>query len=97
MDPAKRGNLPLAAPQQAVRQILETTGLIDVFSVYPSAEDAGNGANGPGRSRRQRRSGSVPPWLPDLAAGGRYAALPVIRWSRLLSRARNVPAVAHSA
>jgi anti-anti-sigma regulatory factor len=44
MDPAKRGDLPLAAPQQAVRQILETTGLIDIFSVYPSAEDAGNSA-----------------------------------------------------
>jgi len=44
MDPAKRGNLPLAAPQQAVRQILETTGLIDVFSVYPSVKQAVSGA-----------------------------------------------------
>ena len=35
------GDLPLAAPQQPVRQILEATGLIDVFSVYPSVEEAG--------------------------------------------------------
>ena len=34
------GDLPLAAPQQPVRQILEATGLIDVFSVYPSVADA---------------------------------------------------------
>jgi anti-anti-sigma factor len=34
------GDLPLAAPQQAVRQILVATGLIDVFSVYPSVEEA---------------------------------------------------------
>ena len=36
------GDLPLAAPQQAVRQILEATGLIDVFAVYPSVEEAAN-------------------------------------------------------
>ena len=34
------GDLPLAAPQQPVRQILEATGLIDVFSVYPSVKQA---------------------------------------------------------
>ena len=34
------GDLPLAAPQQPVRQILEATGLIDVFSVYRSVEEA---------------------------------------------------------
>src|SRR5271155_5919246 len=34
------GDLPLAAPQQPVRQVLEATGLIDVFSVYPSVEEA---------------------------------------------------------
>ena len=34
------GDLPLAAPQQAVRQILEATGLIDVFAVYPSVAEA---------------------------------------------------------
>jgi anti-sigma B factor antagonist len=36
------GDLPLAAPQQPVRQILGATGLIDVFSVYPSVEEAAN-------------------------------------------------------
>ncbi len=36
------GDLPLAAPRQPVRQILEATGLIDVFSVYPSVEEAAN-------------------------------------------------------
>src|ERR1700684_1625503 len=34
------GDLPLAAPQQPVRQILEATGLIDVFSVYPCVAEA---------------------------------------------------------
>jgi anti-anti-sigma factor len=34
------GDLLLAAPQPPVRQILEATGLIDVFSVYPSVEEA---------------------------------------------------------
>jgi anti-sigma B factor antagonist len=34
------GDLPLAAPRQPVRHILEATGLIDVFSVYPSVEEA---------------------------------------------------------
>jgi anti-sigma B factor antagonist len=36
------GDLPLAAPQQPVRQMLEATGLIDVFAVYPSVEEAAN-------------------------------------------------------
>jgi anti-sigma B factor antagonist len=34
------GDLPLAAPREPVRHILEATGLIDVFSVYPSVEEA---------------------------------------------------------
>jgi anti-sigma B factor antagonist len=38
------GDLSLAAPRQPVRQILEATGLIDVFSVYPSVEEAANSA-----------------------------------------------------
>jgi ABC-type transporter Mla MlaB component len=38
------GDLSLAAPQQPVRRILEITGLIDVFSVYPSVEEAANTA-----------------------------------------------------
>src|SRR5580704_668560 len=44
------GDLPLAAPQQPVRRILEATGLIDVFSVYPSVEAAASSA------RRQART-----------------------------------------
>jgi anti-anti-sigma factor len=38
------GDLSLAAPQQQVRRVLEFTGLIDVFSVYPSVEEAAAGA-----------------------------------------------------
>jgi anti-sigma B factor antagonist len=38
------GEMLLAAPQQRVRKILCVTGLIDVFSVYPSVEDAIAGA-----------------------------------------------------
>ncbi len=38
------GDLSLAAPKQPVRRILETTGLIDVFSVYPSVEEAASSA-----------------------------------------------------
>ena len=34
------GDLPLAAPREPVRHLLEATGLIDVFSVYPSVEEA---------------------------------------------------------
>jgi anti-sigma B factor antagonist len=34
------GDLSLAAPRQQVRRVLEITGLIDVFSVYPSVKKA---------------------------------------------------------
>jgi anti-sigma B factor antagonist len=34
------GDMPLAAPQQPVRKILSVTGLNDVFSVYPSVDQA---------------------------------------------------------
>lgn len=48
------GDLSLAAPQQQARRVLETTGLIDVFSVYPSVEQAVSSARlaRPGRPRR---------------------------------------------
>jgi anti-anti-sigma factor len=46
------GDLPLAAPQRPVRRVLEASGLIDVFSVYPSVEEAATG----------RRS--APSWSP---------------------------------
>src|SRR5580700_7075311 len=48
------GDLPLAAPQQPVRQVLEATGLIDVFSVYPSVGEAAN-------SLRQAQAWSAAP------------------------------------
>jgi anti-sigma B factor antagonist len=44
------GDLPLAAPQQPVRRILKATGLIDVFTVYPSVEAAASSARRPARS-----------------------------------------------
>ena len=34
------GDLSLAAPQEQVRRVLEITGLIDVFRVYPSVKQA---------------------------------------------------------
>jgi len=34
------GDLSLAAPRRQVRQVLGITGLIDVFSVYPSVKQA---------------------------------------------------------
>ena len=52
------GDLHLAAPGQLVRQILEASGLIHVFSVHPSVEEAAN-------SMRQARAWSpaAPPRL----------------------------------
>jgi anti-sigma B factor antagonist len=38
------GDMSLAAPQQRVRNVLSATGLINVFSVYPTVEDAAAGA-----------------------------------------------------
>jgi len=38
------GDLSLAAPQRQVRRVLEITGLIDVFWVYPSVKQAVSGA-----------------------------------------------------
>ena len=49
------GDLPLAAPQPPVRRLLQATGLIDVFSVYPSVEKAASSAR-----RAQTRSPTVP-------------------------------------
>jgi anti-sigma B factor antagonist len=37
------GDLPLAAPQDLVRRLLTATGLIEVFSVYPSVGQAVRG------------------------------------------------------
>jgi anti-sigma B factor antagonist len=41
---ASGGDLPLVAPRQRVRWILSLTGLLGVFSVYPSVEQAVCGA-----------------------------------------------------
>jgi anti-anti-sigma factor len=38
------GDLTLAAPRQQVRRVLLATGLIDVFAVYPSVDQAADGA-----------------------------------------------------
>ena len=52
------GDLPLAAPQRPVRQVLEAAGLLDVFSVYPSVEQAADSARPaqpwPPEAQRQR-------------------------------------------
>jgi anti-sigma B factor antagonist len=54
------GDLPLAAPQQPVRQVLEATGLIDVFSVYPSVAEAANSLRqAPARSAGRSRPAAV--------------------------------------
>jgi anti-anti-sigma factor len=37
------GDMALAAPHQQIRRVLSVTGLIDVFSVYPSVEQAAGG------------------------------------------------------
>jgi anti-sigma B factor antagonist len=37
------GDMRLAGPQQHVRKLLGTTGLIDVFPVYPSVDEAAAG------------------------------------------------------
>jgi len=50
------GDLFLAAPQQPVRRILEATGLIDVFAVYPSVKEApGRAETAPPRSAAARQ------------------------------------------
>src|SRR5580658_5073647 len=57
------GDLFLAAPQQPVRRILEATGLIDVFAVYPSVRDA------PGRAGQARPWSPAAQQWPDAAMG----------------------------
>ena len=53
---AEGGDLPLAAPHGGVRKILAATGLIGVFSVYPSL--------GQSRAARKKPAG----WQPAAAA-----------------------------
>jgi anti-sigma B factor antagonist len=59
---ANGGDLPLAAPQGGVRKVLTVTGLIGVFTVYPSVEQAVRGAE---EARRLAASRAV-------AASGEY-------------------------
>jgi len=80
------GDLPLAAPRQPVRQILEATGLIDVFSVHPSVEEAANSIR-----QAQAWSPAAPPRLragmvtrsgrqrPVCRTAGRYLVRPLPR------------------
>ncbi|HEX2823930.1 MAG TPA: STAS domain-containing protein [Streptosporangiaceae bacterium] len=58
------GELLLAAPQQSVHRILKATGLIDVFSVYRSVEEAASRA-------RQEQAAAAPRRLPVSRCGGR--------------------------
>ena len=74
------GDLPLAAPQQPVRRILEATGLIDVFSVYPSVEEAASSARrarawSPAAPQQQPRPTMVArsPGRPPLCRVGRHS------------------------
>jgi anti-sigma B factor antagonist len=72
------GDLRLAAPQEPVRRILEvlmSSRCIAAWKRPRTAQDR------PSCGRRRCRSRSVPPRSPGPAAGCRYAALPVIRWS----------------
>ena len=69
------GDLLLAAPRQPVRQILQATGLIDVFSVYPSVEQAASSA---------RQAQARPPGTPQpvrTATATRQPACPAARHS----------------
>jgi anti-sigma B factor antagonist len=57
------GDLSLAAPQQPVRRILEISGLIDVFSVYSSVEEAAS------RTRPAAVTGGAAAHCPPFADG----------------------------
>ena len=91
------GDLPLAAPQQPVRRILEATGLIDVFSVYPSVEEAASSAR-QAQARSPARAAAAP-CRHGYPAGRPAAGMP--RGPALAgpaaARARSVPAGAHRA
>jgi anti-sigma B factor antagonist len=75
------GDLPLAAPRRPVRRILEVTGLIDVFAVYHSVEEAANSAR-----QAQPRSPAVPQLLRAatvIRSGDRRPARGTARHSRV--------------
>jgi anti-sigma B factor antagonist len=71
------GDLRLAAPQWPVRRILEATGLIDVFAVYRSVEEAANSA------RQAQPRWTAAPQPPRAATVTRSCGrLPVCRMAR---------------
>ncbi len=65
------GELFLAAPRQPVRRMLKATGLMDVFSVYRSVEEAASGAS-------KEQATAAPRRLPV----SRYGGPPVFRAAR---------------
>jgi anti-sigma B factor antagonist len=72
---ASGGDMPLAAPQQHLRRLLGLTGLISVFSVYPSVAHAAGGAK-----LAQPVVAAAPCWpmplrLPVLASAGSWYAV----------------------
>ena len=71
------GDLPLAAPQQPVRRIMEATGLIDVFSVYPSVEEAASSAR---RCRAARHSLVRPLPRGGVCRPGHIAREACVKW-----------------
>jgi len=71
------GDLRLAAPQPPVRRILEVTGLIDVFAVYHSVEEAANSAR-----QAQPRPTAVPQPLRAATVTRSGGRLPVCRIAR---------------
>jgi anti-sigma B factor antagonist len=83
------GDLPLAAPQPPVRRILEATGLIDVFSVYRTVEEAASSAR-QGQPRAPARRGG--PRVRAAPVRPRPATLPRCGDGRPVHRAaRHVP------
>lgn len=56
---AQGGDLPLAAAQGVVRKMLTATGLISVFTVYPSVEQALRGGEASRRLAASRADGGV--------------------------------------
>ncbi len=76
------GDMYLAAPGQHVRMILNATGLIDIFSVYPSVQEAASGQL-PARSPVGSSLGATP-----------TAGWPAGRWELPLSWRAAAPTAA---
>jgi anti-sigma B factor antagonist len=89
------GDLPLAAPQQPVRRILEATGLIDVFAVYHSVEEAANSA----RQAAVAGGAAAAPCGHGHPVGRPAVGIPHFQSfaGPAVAGARNVPAAAHDA